>query len=866
MSPINLPWQRSPRAALSNPVTIVVAVVIGLVVAFVASATALYVSATGSAAVQYENSQLCEGDTGLRIREATNQPPVQGEREQRIKAAAAADGADVIRHVRAGGAALLIGGGHTNVLLVAKDHGLDNVVPVEGSGVDGVWVPTDLAAVLGLHAGGTLTIATRSGSTTGPTTLPIAGVYRRVVEPAPPFWCSDEGYLVPHPEIGEAGAPPPLLVAPALFDTLRDKGLAPQPGRIQFATATLPVTVTEQRRWSAQVDAMRRDVGQVLAQDAPAMTNQAAVTLAAGESAQSTVLSSLLPLTGASLLAGLLAVFGLAGQWSQRRAAEIRLLWTRGARPVSLGGKAGLELGLPLLLGSALGWAAARLTVPLLAPAGQLDPWAGWVSAALAAGTWLLVLLVLVASAALRVRRQHESGRAGRLTPLLGKVLRRTPWELLAGGLAVLSWRRLSGGSLTVRPDSLLPTVDVFALAFPVLCIAVLLGLAARLAGWALRASHRRRGWRRPAALWALRRSAAQSRVTLALLAVAGLAIGVIVVGIGVADTQQNSIQDKGLVFAGANTVVRVANNVGDRPELPAPIRGRATRVLWDEPKLDDGRQGRILVVDPATYADGGGWQDRWNGLSLAELLGKLGPADRDGTVPVIQVGSYQPARFVAPELAKVRVVATVPVFAGMMRAEGMLVAAWDAVPANVRGEYNQQVWTMSDSASVLKALQDNGMRPGRILRAENTTGHLPFLLIGWVFRFFVVLGSALIAVAAVTLLVSVETRRRSTAVAHALLARMGLRTRALYASHAAELTMLAALALLVGLGGGWLAVRLAGPELDPYPNLHPGTIPASVLPVAFGAVGGAAVAVLLVAAHAVLAARRAPVKELLRG
>jgi len=102
--------------------------------------------------------------------------------------------------------------------------------------------------------------------------------------------------------------------------------------------------------------------------------------------------------------------------------------------------------------------------------------------------------------------------------------------------------------------------------------------------------------------------------------------------------------------------------------------------------------------------------------------------------------------------------------------------------------------------------------------------------------------------------------------VAHALLARMGLRARSMYASYVAELAALAAGAAAVGLLGAWLVLQVATSRLDPAPWLHPVPVPASLQSLALTVALVAALAVLVVAAAAVLIARRAPVRELLRG
>jgi putative ABC transport system permease protein len=193
-----------------------------------------------------------------------------------------------------------------------------------------------------------------------------------------------------------------------------------------------------------------------------------------------------------------------------------------------------------------------------------------------------------------------------------------------------------------------------------------------------------------------------------------------------------------------------------------------------------------VLLVDPDTFADGARWQDRWADTSLADLMAALDKPTTDGTIPVIVAGKYPLSQFVSPGdyLSKMRVAATVPSFPATGQYEGMIIGSWRAVGPDLRRGFSQQILTRNDPARAVAVLTENGHATAEVINATGATEQLPFLVLAWIFAFFVVLGFALAAVGVVTLLVSVETRRRSTAVAHALLARMGLRSRALLATH----------------------------------------------------------------------------------
>ena len=81
-----------------------------------------------------------------------------------------------------------------------------------------------------------------------------------------------------------------------------------------------------------------------------------------------------LPIALGGTLLALLLVGAAGSYWADRRYAEVRLLSARGVGPAPLAGKAVLELALPAVVGTVLGWALARRLVTALGPSPDLDP------------------------------------------------------------------------------------------------------------------------------------------------------------------------------------------------------------------------------------------------------------------------------------------------------------------------------------------------------------------------------------------------------------------------------------------------------------------------------------------------------------
>jgi putative ABC transport system permease protein len=858
-----LPWSRAPKAALGSPVTVLVAVVTGLVMAFVVASAVLYVSASGSAAAGYAIDARCYGETGLRV---TRSEPARQDAatDRRVLEITAAHGADHVLRTDAYLTSYLGAPGTPTLQLLSRDEAFNDLRVLRGGGTDGAWIPDDFAAQYGIAPGARLPIATGSGVVP----VPVAAVYERPADPVSPLWCSVRDLMVLNPLVGEAPVPPPAaILTPEALRELSGHGLAPRLSQMDITTRHLAGTGTGISAWADSVAAMRAELLPALGQRVTTTDNARAIADTAART-RDTVRAAVLPLTLVSLLAGLLGVVGLAIQWTQRRSSELTLLYVRGVSPAAIGGKAVLELGTPLLAGVALGLLAAWLAVPALAPADQIEAVAVWLAAGCGAGTWLLALGALAATVVLRVRRRFAP------MPRTGQVVRRIPrylpWEVLAAAGAAVAWADLSAGAVVVGGD-LQPKINLLALAFPLLCLAALVGLVARVGAVLVRTSHRLRRWRNPAVLWALRRTAAQRRVTIALLTVAGLAVGVISVGLGVSWTARDSITAKGLVLVGSDHAITLKRSADAWTEVPEPVRDRATRIARTEMYIRTNVPARFTMVDPGTFAHGARWRDSWGDTDLGTLMRTLDDAANaasatgDRTVPVIVVGPYPLSRFVRGSLPPMRAVATVPTFPGMGHSEGMLVASWRSVSADVLRGYAREVLTRGDPETVTAALNAAGERTGSVFSASRSTEGLPFLIVGWIFAFYVVLGAALVVIAVAMLAVSVETRRRSTAVGHALLTRMGLRARSLFATHATELALLAGTACAVGLAGGWTILRLSVSHLDPYPLLSPLPVPSSLVTLGLVTLGACAFGVAVIAGYAMRAAGRASVRELLR-
>ncbi|MEU5692987.1 ABC transporter permease [Actinosynnema sp. NPDC020468] len=815
---MQIPWRAAPRAALSSPLTLLVGLVTALLIGFVTAAAVLHPAASGSAAVAYQADRLCAESLRSSL-EAT----VPAATASRVLAEVAerTGGAGVAgRYTRE--ARTDFGGRPTFAKFGFRPGATDHLTVLQGGAKDGLWVPESIARTADVKVG---------DRGLGGALPPVTAIYQDVRDPLAPWWCSERAQVVPNtisrskdvatavvwmPSAESFAALPPAVSGLQVDVTVRFPAAEP---RTLDEAAALLATGTESVK---PLKGFR-----VMAPLAPVVEN--------ARQTAANVRSAILPLTLISLLIGLAGVATVTAQWGQRRHAELRLLWVRGSGPAALGGRAVLELGLPLLLGGAAGLGAARLLLPVYAPSDALPPGAvptaAWAVAAVVAAS----LVVTWASAALRAHRVFQAGGPGRARGALARL----PWELATAGVAVWAWSRVrTSGLATPEKIGGLPRIDAAALAFPLLVVLTAALLAARLVRWGLRASHRASLWSTPTAQLALRRLAAAAGPVTGVLLVGVLAVGTIAVGSGVAGSQRDALELKSGMYAGANTTAQVSADT----VLPDSLKGSATIVGLS--KLDD---RTALVVDPATFGDGAFLHD----IPPAELATPF----RVGDAPRREVA--------VPGLPPLNPTAHRDSFPKVGTSGWVVPRAAVTSPDAVGSWY---VWTTRSLDELTAALTEAGVKYRNVEVRSKALQGLPFLTIQWTFGFVTAIGAVLAVVAAIALLLAVEVRRRQNAVSGAFSTRMGLRPSALLAGHLLELGAVAVAAVAVGLVSSGVSSGIAVPRLDPAPRLTPTPALPDVLPLAGLTVAGSALVVLAAAWIAVRSVRTAGIGELIRG
>jgi putative ABC transport system permease protein len=884
------PWRRAPLLPFRQPAVILAVVGAAAILACASASAALFLSSASSESLRRIVAAEC-GDAadatvrveqvgaGAQLGEPLNPPPPPGQApppsggpvadpDGKVRPAMTGAGLPDPARVRLGDQtpSMALGTQNQSFRMFYRDGALDQITPVgRPVGGSGVWLPQALATRIGARAGDQVTMTALAGQ---PASARVVGVYRNLFdEPVRPYWCSYDTLFLNQSYGGDV-VPPALVLTTdaATFGTLRDGYLGTSTDSWVSPVDTRDLTLSEGREIADRQSAAYRVAG------VPEPTDFAVRNSGTGQLPEFVARTSLirdglrgpvLPIAlGGSLLALLLV--GAAGSyWADRRLREVRLLSSRGVGPGALALKAALELALPAVVGTVLGWALARWLVRTLGPSPLLDasaPLQAAVTAAvaLAAGMALLALV-----AGLRSRAATERPVGGRRSwPAV------VPWELLLLGAALACFMRLrSGGAVTL--DDGIAQINLLVVAFPLLFLVGTAVLVVRLLAAALPRLGRGAGRLGPAWYLAARRVTASRVVSVVLLAAASTPIAVLVYAAGLTQTSQYTLDAKASLFNGSDVAVQSVDPLRRTPQTDA-IGTVVVRYLYGQvPGQSD--DVSVLAIDTETFARTAFWDGRFADESLDELLAKLrGPAT-DGRVPAIVIPSgpaFEPtfdARL-GRSTARLEVVAQPRYFPGRRVDVPMVVVDRSRLGDVDRfaGTTNE-LWSRATADAARAAVEAQQARIYTVTSRDTVFQAANFLGVSWTFGYLTALAALVGLVAVGGLLLYLETRQRSRMASYALGRRMGLTRGTHLRSLLAELGVLLGLAWAIGAGLAWAAVLMVYGRLD----IDPGRLPGPLLTVPTAAFAGSAVAVavvvVLAALYAQRSADRADVAEVLR-
>jgi putative ABC transport system permease protein len=736
------------------------------------------------------------------------------------------------------------------ITLASKPGDIAHVdVLSRAQGVDGIWLADTTANALHVAAGGT--VAIRASDDSEPMKLRVAGTFRDLeTEPAQPFWCDAESYIVPPPsanpppvfpfgilssdEMRSAAQQLPLNLDDTSVWTLRPGGLTLPQARNLAKTLDKAVLALP-----GELSAQRSNAEYKYVSEHPTFEPNERLDFQAAERAGTEVdlpvdrvsavgralPSTITPIAIAGVLVSLGLVFVAGGFWVDRRRREVDVLIARGTTPFAIGIKAALEACIPFLIGGLAGVALAYALVRAVGPSSLLAG-RSLVDVGLVALVSVIAGLIFLVAAATRGCQRRES------PPVLRAGSKKRVWTLIASavvaaiaaiiGAAKLGHRsHLSGSGPQVAHVD--PVVIVLPMVAFILCAAVAQQVLVRL----IRRSALR-GARLSVPNWlAWRRIGGNAKASATLIAVLVPALAISVFSAFVNSSVQRTLHDSSRMIVGADDVVNLQGPVA----VPPSLRNRATLVQ----RIDHPTFGNELVsvvgVDPATFRAGAFWDAGIAGQSFPALIQRL--HDQGPGKPLLGVlsgGGVASGSRLTAVAAGTPVTTSVTLVGGGAHLPGeqggyeilyVDLAALERI--DPVGTY--QFWISGSPDTAADALAAAHITTTFNLTADSVVDGSYLQPVSYTFAY---LDAVILVIGAVALggvLLYLDARSRPRRLSYVLARRMGLTRRAHFLSIFIELSVLIAAGAVVAAGFCAIAVGLLRSRFTVQASLPPSAV-----------------------------------------
>jgi hypothetical protein len=907
-------WRKAPFVLLRHRSALAAVAAAGALVTLAASSGPLVTTAAASSALKDELVDLTPFGTGLTMtgigqssRPAAGMIQAEDARESALSSLGKRLGLEkpVYSVETAVPVTVSTETGDVPLNLLARTGVVDHVHVLAKRSGPGVYISNFTARIAGLKPGGRLKVTYAGPFGTGKAvTMRVKGIYQALDTTSPgPYWVHFTREIFPP----GADPPPPiryvLMERDALYhavDGLRSHRTVHVPEGVlhlgsgpplatmaELAVEPNGLTIARAHSLSTRFDRLRHELhGSALGKTLDCIGPRpfvrygvvspprcrVASSISSAVSIADRNVSEISPVV--TLLSGAATAIALAFACAagiflvRRRAAETALLYARGERASVFGARTALELLLPLATGAAIGFVAALSATGLLAPSGSVDSATVHSTAGRAILAALAALTLGVGAATASFLRQFDTGTRSR------PWLRRIPWEIVP--LAIAGWLLydlLSGGGLAGQANGGPghPTLAVFV--FPLLLSAGVAGLVVRAVRPALRPGAGR-GASLPAAVFlAVRRLSAAGAVLTALFVVSAVAFGSFFYAEAVASSLGRGVTEKGYIAYGGDAQGLIAGDATLPRSFPYP----ATRLDYGNQAAVignlNGDYADVLAVDGTTLGSVLRWYPDW-GPDPRKLLPSL--AAHVTRLPILvsdTIPASTRAIWVQSVRVPVQVIGRMHAFPGMTEGVPVVVADRAALFAAARkvglldplSDPPTYVWAKGPPAAVSRALAAPPIEASFVSDVDAFSKQPDVVAATRAFSYMRLIAVASGVLVFFGLILYLQARQRSQAVASSMAARMGLRRATEILSLALEL---GAIALLAAAVGGVVAVAAAAPvvgHIDPLPSYAPG--PTLVIPVA--AVLSSALVLLAVAATAGAvtswASRRTNMAEALR-
>jgi putative ABC transport system permease protein len=881
-------WRKAPYALVHHRSVLLAVFVAALLAALASSSAPFVTTAVASEALKNKLADLSPYATGLQIWSARALLGSESAAQLRDSAdeheRTAAGLRQRIPHLRpplftyeSGPLLVSAPGGGDSVRLLARTDALEHVRVLAKTGGSGIWISDITAHSLRAKPGDTIRLeGLRSYSRPRSPRVRVKGIYEALAHTAETdYW--GNLYQEIYPRTLDADVPPPYaLVRPDQLFGLFAGYSQPIEQGVELPVDPKGMTLAQARsldkRFTSVRGALRSSTfGQklgctgrtVVAKPCTVISSlSAAVVLADRNASAVTPAVTLLSELGTGIA---LAVAAAAGAFLvRRRRAEAALLYARGEHAGVFAARSALEVLAPALAGGAAGFALALGLIDVFAPSGSVSGgtvWSGvWHGAAAAA----IAVCLLVACATLSFLRLYDTAPRG------PSRLRLVPWELIPfAAAAALLVRIMSEGAIsTGRSSAHVPTLAVFV--FPLLLVTAVAGAAARVVR-AVLATGFGRPRRRPASVYlALRRLAAGRGLVVVLAVVSAASLGSFFYIETLAESLSQTTTEKAYIATGsdANAIV------SDAQQIPRSFPYPVSRVQFANQAASspNGTWVDVMLVDPETLARTLHWQRDW-GSNPAGALRRLQDAASQPLPAIVTSDlSRRDAIVISGRRIPMRTLAVVDTFPFVASGIPLVITTYRALhDLETRtqlygslGVLATYAWGKGPPADVGRALAS--LQPAYPPATINTFLRNPDVLVSTrTFGFMRLIAAGAGVLALVGLLLYLQARQRSQAIASTLARRMGFGRSAETLSLCLELAAILAFAAVVG---GGVALAAAVPivhRIDPLPDYPPS--PLFTVPLTEIVIAAAVLFVLAGAAGALTSwlARRADVAEALR-
>jgi putative ABC transport system permease protein len=596
---------------LRHHASILVAVLAAsLLVGLTASSAPFLSTAAGSSALKTRLDELDPLTTGIEIQRSSGIPP--GASAEQVQVRIDAGVARLARRIGYLGAPVktveladtaaseLDGNGFASLHLISRTGWRDHVKMLATVPGDGVYLADTTAKELHARPGDRIRLAVPFSQ--GRSVLVrVAGIYRALAyQPEEPYWANFLAEIYP---------PDPNSTPPTPFAFASRGGFFQLEGKLHqgglTSTEEIPVnprhlTLSESRKLDRRVQMLNGELqaGTTAAAKSagcPCIVVSSlsdAITLADDNISAISPVVTLLSDIGIAIA---LAVAAVAGAFAvRRRQTEAALMAARGEHVASFSARTGLEAFLPVVVGALAGFGLAIAATGLLAPAGTVDGATLRSGAERTALVALIALVLLAAAAGTSFARLLDTSRGA------ARYVRWVPWELSAIGVAVYLFLDIRGGGGLAKSGASgteHPTLVVFV--FPLLLVAGVMGLVARLGRFGLRRGFRRARGLPTALFTATRRLAAARGLLVGLTVILAVAFAAFFY----AETIDESLKETTLAKAYIGFGSDVQGQAGDSAVVPRSFPFPTTFASYASGAgtTPGGLTVDVLTVDPKT-------------------------------------------------------------------------------------------------------------------------------------------------------------------------------------------------------------------------------------------------------------------------